>query len=605
MIGTARRGAGKGGSVRFMFPKSICIGGILATAVLVMFAGFGCGPEDGSKGPIVIEIDGKKISLEELREEYEVRYGAGSFDPLPLERKEGFLQTIGDKEVLLRHAKKSFGGLVAPYDRIAREAREMVLLDALERRLSEPAMRDSVAYAKLFEQLNKEMRLSWIINPSDSLVRVAREQISSGRPFEEVAEEYSEEPREQREASRGVWRTGETVPRAVVEELFFENHGPGYVTEVHRTPKGSELFWIDEVRPTDIRAKEKAQVSISQTIGSVLAKRRIEAWTDSLQGARALVIREEALPILTERMKAYWDSLSTRGADAPRVAEEYEPPVSRFTEEEQETVLYETDGRGVTIREFVDRLRYVPMRLWPSGYSIERVREAVERRVLIAWKLDAAKDLKLGDAPELHRRAAIDEERFLLEQLNEKEVAPSIEVTQEDIEAYYAERKESYWSEELIRFSYAVFPTKREAEQFYEEARDASGTWWVGQFTEFRRDRLDIFTVANSDDYLYSEPFPDSVRAMAELGRELGVTDVIEPVAYPSGGWAVSRIARRDHEGYRPLEYLTRGIRMILTRQRTDAKMQDIVEEGRERFGLKLYPEYLEPQESAETGEGG
>jgi hypothetical protein len=90
-----------------------------------------------------------------------------------------------------------------------------------------------------------------------------------------------------------------------------------------------------------------------------------------------------------------------------------------------------------------------------------------------------------------------------------------------------------------------------------------------------------------------------------ELGRDLGVTDVIEPVAYPSGGWAVGRVGRRDHAGYRPLKNLTEGIRMILERQRTDSMMQDLVDEGIERYGLKLYPELLAPQDSVATGQEG
>lgn len=572
---------------------------VTGVILLVSLSATSCGPDE-PEGPIVAEVGGDKISLDQVRTEFDNRERPGEFDKLTREQKEMFLATIADKEVLLRLSRKEYGGLVAPYDRLLREANERRLVSALEVYLSLPPSRDSVAINTMLEQFNKEIRVSWLINPSDSLANVARDRISAGEDFELVAKKYSKESPEKFRTSRGQWRTGAAVTEVFVEELFLEGHGPGYLSQVRAGPLGYELFRIEEVRETDISKRDITMRALDKIVRSILVRRRVDGWTDSLKDARSLELHEETLPILNMRMKEYWDGIAADPDAGKEVATAYESPISAFSEDERGMTLYETVDGAVTISDFAEDLRAVPMKLWPSGLSIDHDRKSVERRILFAWQVEIARELGFEDDSRLRRLAEIDEEKYLIEQMHE-EIAAKIDITDEDIEKYYIENKESYRSGDVIRFSYIVFPTEAEAKSFAAEAQEETGTWWVGRLSEFRRERPDIHTVPNSEDYDLTQPVPEEVRGMVELGRDKGVTDVLEAVEFPSGGWVVGRVIRRDLPGYRPLEKVSAGLRIVLTNRTTTEEMEKLIESGRESLNLKLYPENLEEPDTLQT----
>jgi hypothetical protein len=233
------------------------------------------------------------------------------------------------------------------------------------------------------------------------------------------------------------------------------------------------------------------------------------------------------------------------------------------------------------------------MTYWPRSRSIEVVRKVVEDRILADWKLEFARDQGLVANPALQKLAAMDEEKYLLQQFHDRVISPGIQVSAEDIEAYYTSNRESYRTGDEIRLSYVVFPTEEEAQNFYNWASDASVRWWLGQLGVLASERSDVHVVTETEDFDFSQSIPDSVSALVELGRDREANEVLDPISYHSGGWAVSRVLRRDRPGYRPLEKLAERIRQYLIDTRTNARMQELIEEGKVRFALNLYPENL------------
>jgi len=297
--------------------------------------------------------------------------------------------------------------------------------------------------------------------------------------------------------------------------------------------------------------------------------------------------------MVMERMTAHWDSLAEHGDQAPQIARDYEPPLFRFSEEEQEKIVCSLYGKEVTLRDYYDGLREVPMALWPGGNSLEIVETQFNARVLIGLQLDAAKKRKLDQTQAYRDTEKMNREKFQLEQLTREVVNDLADPSEEEIVGFYEEHRKEYVRGNKIRFSYAVFRRKVEADGFYEMAKDATGEWWSGRLGGYQQRRPDIFLVPNSPTYDLTEPIPDSVQVLVELGDDKNVTDVLPPARYSSGGWVVGRVLYRERPGILSLERTRNGITRILQGRKTNAVIDSIVALGRERYGVQSFPENL------------
>jgi hypothetical protein len=175
-------------------------------------------------------------------------------------------------------------------------------------------------------------------------------------------------------------------------------------------------------------------------------------------------------------------------------------------------------------------------------------------------------------------------------------IEPTIRVTPQDARQYYDQNMEQYKQGDKIRLSYIIFPTRGEADEFYAQASQKDGQWWGGKCTAYIQNRAkDVVVVANSPDYDLTQPIPEEIRGMVELGRERSVTDVLRPVQVPGKGWSVGRVVLRERPGYIGFEKVERGLLRRLTEERTGAKIDAMVEEGRAKYKLRLFPERLGP----------
>lgn len=550
----------------------------------------GCAP---AGGPPVIEMSDGKVSLEDLRQEHDMLNGAGSFDQLPLEDRKAFLSTIADKELLIRIAREETGGLKPPYDRLAREASDGQLLDAFDRLVLWPTVRDSVATMAMAEKMKKEILLHWLVTRSDSVSLAARQEVLAGMPFTDAVRKYSMDDSTRESGGVLPWIGPETLGIEFVKELILEERPAGYISEMRGTPRGFEFFEVQGYRALAPGVKENAVATYPELARLIRSYDRRNEFNDSLKTAHRFSLVPEAAAIVHRCMNAFWDSAGVAGRNAPEFAAKFEPPFIAYDPQELAQTLYTSDGKDVTIREFLESLRTVPITMWPNARKLDTVRAQIERRVLTGWRMDMARAKGLDKTVEFAWRKKYEEEKQLLESFQKDAIAKQITITPEEIQAYYQANLERFRTFDRLRLSYIVFAEDAEARRYQAKAAVSGDAWWGKYVSRFARTRKDLKVVTSSDVIDMTQPFDPEIKAVCEWARDKKVLDVSPVLRTPEGKPIVAMVQMRTLPGIQSLESVSRAVHRTLEDERVNALIDEKLKDARERLKQRVYPERL------------
>ncbi|MBD3160775.1 MAG: hypothetical protein GF346_01395 [Candidatus Eisenbacteria bacterium] len=533
----------------------------------------------------------------------EIRNGPGAFDSLSTEGKKSFLETIGDKEVLLQLAREDEDELLRPYEHAYQDALDGQLIRVLEHEETSWIAADTVGAEEYLPAYRKEYLVHWVMHPEDSLVTLAREQVLAGRPFAEVAAEFSMADSAVEKGGSLGWIRPTRIPLDFIEEIVLGYEGPGQVSSIKKIPYGYTFYKMGESRPFDLESDPEALRGTLRMIRDLRIRNRLEAFADSLLDAGGFELREENVPLLTERMSAFWDTLMVDEDLREKTRTTFEPPTWFFSEETKALPLYTYEGETVTIGAYLDGLAEAPPKMWPSMPDAEGVAKQIRDRVLLDKELRLARKQGLHETESFRAFEKLTRERMWIEQYQQETIRPQVEVTDEEIQAFYDERRDSYVMGDRIKLNYCVFPTRQGAREFYDKVEGKIAEVFAEESIRLDRQGELLNRVVGTPYYDYEQPLPDSLRPVLELGRDADISDVLPPAKLPSGGWAVARVILREKPGVKTLDEVRVGIERILQRQEFEALINQKIEEGRERFGLTLYPERLEQtEETAEAG---
>ena len=446
----------------------------------------GCITDGGDGTPVVIELKGGKVTLGELRAAYDDKAKKpGAWDAADGEARRAFLEVYGDKEVMVHAAREELGGLPADdAHRLALDS-DNRLIKALEAHVVNPVARDTAGTLAMFEPFRRQVRLLHFASRSDSVAALAREEVVDGVPFEEVFRKYVDDPFLIQRGPELNWMMGPTLGAQLAEEIFLSPREPGYLTEVRLTPLGYEFYRLLEFQPHEIDPDGDMPDLLSGSIRQIRTSRRVKEFLDSLQTAAAFEIDEEGVKVLKVGMAAYWDSLIAISRETKQRPREFRPPLWNFDAAQRARHLYDLRGRPHTIGPFLEGLSEIPPNLWPSAFGYEEFLRPIEIRIGIQHQLEYARAKGLDKDPEYVRETRKAEEKMLLDRFHVERVAPRVKPTKEEMAAFYeAHKDDKYLQREMIRLSYVVFPTEREARRFHDETVPKSYMYWGGRLKD-------------------------------------------------------------------------------------------------------------------------
>ncbi len=552
----------------------------------------GCAPgSKGPSGPVVLEMEGKKVTLEDLRLEYEHVNGDGSFAKATADQKSEFLKTTGDKDVLIAVAEEK-APLTPAQEKAWQSANDQKLLKGLEFKILAPIRADSATSKAMLETFKQQILANWLVTDSDSLTKVAKAEVAAGRPFAEVARKYSKADPTKVKDGEIDWTSAMQFGRDYAAELFLTAREPGYLSEVRSTPRGYELFQVKGYRPYDLSGFGEASF-FPQLVKEIRSHDRLTAWSDSLQKARGVQYHDDAIATLSRGMASYWDSLQAEVQKTRTHITDFRPPVSHFSADQLKTPLYQIGGKETTIGEFLGALPGVDPRMWPNTFGgPSGFRAQVNSIALMQLEVALARDLGIDRMPGYLLESRLDREKALLGNLSEMVTKEQPAITEEEKKAYYDAHTQDYTTKDVMLLSYLIFKTKPEAEHFYAEALKHPPDWWAEACGEYQKNP-DVRVVSNSPQIDKNNPSPE-VKPFVEKARNMKVNDMVGPTE-TVGGWGVARVAFNQFAGLLPMDKVEPSIERGITDGKVASAMQKLINEGKERYKLKLYPERLAP----------
>jgi peptidyl-prolyl cis-trans isomerase C len=566
-------------------------GGVLLGILILA----GCGRESGSTSPAVIELTDGRLTLDDLRAEFEMSNGPGSFRKADTETRRQFLDATADREVYVRIAREQLGNLDPAEIRRLDQLKGGRLLGLLDERVAAKVRADSVESERVArERLGREVQLLYFTDPADSVALRAYDEIARGRPFGDVARKYGKSPLMRDKGGEMDWVSAEKLGDDLVEEVFLRDRQPGYLTDLRRSRTGSEFIQIKGFRPLDIDGRPGLLQQLMAIVERSRRRQVLTAYRDSLLQAHRVEVDPDAASALQRVMAAFGDSVSKTGPKIGWRAAPSRPPVWRLDAASRTRPLLRVDGRDLSMEAFVQGLSQVPFQIWPSAPKPESFRHQIEFRILVDLRQEEARRLGLDRNPEYFAGIRIDEERMLRE-VFEGKLGREVSITPAEIREEYEKNKDTRYSQqEKMRISYLVFPTESEARVWLQQARGQNYLWWQNEIGRFQATRSDIKGVSQSPEIDLTQPLPETERPLIEKARDLNAGEILGDPVQMEGGWAAARVNDRQRAGYVPFERAEPRARSSLAKLKAQDKVSELMKEGKKRYHLKVLPEPLE-----------
>jgi peptidyl-prolyl cis-trans isomerase C len=447
-------------------------------------------------------------------------------------------------------------------DRIATRRRELAVA-RLEREeiLSKAEVTDDEVRAA-FEELYRRVTLRVATTYEREEAEALLAEVRAGGDFEALARERSKDPY----AARG--GLVESLPRADLQRAVAE---AAFALEPGKPfgPVSTEIGWavleVVSFEPPDEERFEAVRREIRDTVRFRKAEAAREALGLLLRERHPVTVHAEAVAAI-ERERVPDGRLVARPPD-PTAA------VARVGDAE---ITAEAYARALRLR-------------W-AGVRNEAAAEAAAPIVLdrmIGEELLAAEALArgYGEAPEALRELHAYETRLLVARYLEDVLAPGIEVTPEEMKAYYEEHRDGFRKPPRVHLAQITVATAPEAARLAGLAREGADFAWLA-----RRHSTDNLAKAGGDKG-WVEPRP-GVDSGNDALLAAAVGEVLDPV--PSGeAFVVYKVTAREERGVYGFEEVSGNVRQALFGQKATAAIDALVRTLRERSEIVVHQEVL------------
>lgn len=546
---------------------------ILAILLLGALVGLGLVVSCGKKsGKVVARVGSREITIEDYNQQYlaiSSRYRPRKMQTM--EAKERFLQDLINKEILASEAWRLGLGddpnLAMQMKFLTDQAVMTVLRDEeVERRVSVAPGELQEFYERQRERYHVE-----ILGFSDREEAVrAVERTRGGESFADLADESTVRRAYPRaDAGEISWGTFQEPLNSIVFGMK-----AGEVSDpVPMLDNNWAVVRVVEIIPNeDLPSFEDVKNSLVENLKNIKRRERFATWMHESIAKYQVEVDSDVAERVRERL--VWD---VSASDDPR---------PELTTEEAQLVLGTFRGGRWTLSDFLDRLMVMPKGSRPDvGMApkefVSTVRLMVTNEALLGEGYERGLDQQPGVRKRLDRAR---EERMVTALY--RSIVRDVTVTEEDVNHYYEEYKESLRSPAEYGLSRILTASEEEARSALEEIR--AGT----SFADVARARsLDSQTALGGGKMspATTDALPPEVR---EVAVELKEGEVGGPVE-TTEGWMVVRLDSYNPERELSLEEARNTILQQLMQTRQGEAFDSWLQEKREELGVEIYEDVL------------
>jgi len=563
---------------------------MLVAISLVAALALQCGRE--AKDPEVITLAGRSVLLSTIVRDYDRLNEANPWSVASPEERGRFVETYARKEVLLQKAREQCGPDLPD--------REQRLFNRWLDQREADALWSVVLDAKGFDQQRQDSiravksvqrQFSHVNTLFEKDVRAIYARVQAGEDFAKVCRE-ADAASEQISYFENLSHDRSEMPLEMADVLFALEK-PGQISEPFPSARyGWHLIRFDGERTIDPSLDEKAQEKAEMSYRQGRQFREEQRIRDKY---RFEIVSSENVSVMQKGFAPFYDSLT--GGNTKQFTVDFgrlRMPFANYTAEELARPLVRWQGGAWTIRDYLESLQSVHLYFWPSTGD----QAAVGQRVLRRMEQWAARQ-------EAAEKGLLSTEQFLADKQRKLDELTldcfygrsiqdyDFQVTVEQVQAYWQERKEKYMSPDEVTFGFIYFPGElRElATQGYQRLQQGAAWEEVGAQMA-RRDRRIVFEALMTPAKEYS--YPDvRDQALKFDVRPDGSPFVAEPIEV-RGDWLLLKIFTRSRPVVLDFQGAAEQAHRDLVGERMEERLLSLLDEFSKEYGLKINQKAIE-----------
>lgn len=416
-------------------------------------------PQQTRESNILASVNGEPLYVEDVSSvlgQMHEGVAADQRDDFDLDRM--IFRLVNDT-LLAQEARASGMGEDASIQRRLRNLRENLATSRLEKEeIIDRIELDPVEMERVYRKLFQIANLRIVSRKDEGEAREIRQELEAGADIEALARERSQDPYSMRGGLIN------DIPRmdlpGPIQEVVFSAQ-PGDLVGPIRTGTGWSVIRVDSLEPADLGQFEHRQ----GTVRNVIVFDQKEALREDL-----LARLRETHPVRLHE-EAY-DAIGVTRMSDGRLLPKIEDP---------DAVVIDAGGRQVLAAQFGQALA----ERWGTITDPE-IALAIKPILLDNLTVDeliTAEALRrgYGDTPEVVRELHARDTNLLVNLYLNTVVAPQVEVSRDEMEAYYEENRDQFRKPPRMRISQLTVESKEEADRILALARSGAEFAWLAR----------------------------------------------------------------------------------------------------------------------------
>lgn len=430
----------------------------MCTAAAVLLLGLaGC----GQKSDLVATVGDQVITRAEFEQGFGAQPQSFSSYEAELERRQQFLDGLVDQKLLLIGAYRQGLDKSDEIQRLIDQQQAKFLLDQLyKQEIVDKVQVSDAAVRTWYDNMGEEIHARHILLETREAALDAKTELDGGAEFEALARDRSKDPSAQQNAGDLGWFRWGAMVQPFQEAAFAL--ADSAVSEPVQTDFGWHIIQLLGRRQVDRQPFDQMQEAIRQQLTQQNTGVRLKTFLDDIRAKAELRIDTAQLALVR---RTYRD---TTGGPLPYMSN---LDVGMLNEKQQRAPILRYLDTSLATGQFVTLTNNVPPVNRPSFDDTLKLKEFAFQMIYVPILEREARRLRIDHSEEYKQAVRQFKETLMADKMRSDLVQRPVDVSVEQVRAYYDEHPEEFSTPPQVRVREALLGSQAEADEIIEKVR--------------------------------------------------------------------------------------------------------------------------------------
>jgi peptidyl-prolyl cis-trans isomerase C len=556
------------------------VGVLLCLGIFSLAWALGCAKNEGK---IVAQVGDRKITVDDLEEEYKqasrlVIQGRSELD----RRKDALDQLIRDQIVILGAYKEGLNNEVENDTNVQKQKNQILLTELYKKEILAKSKVSESEIKDQYEKMKEEIHAMHILVETEAQADSIYQKLKEGADFAQLAKEKSIDPSAQKNGGDlGFFGWGKMLPE--FQEVAFKLKD-GEISRPVKTMYGWHIIKLVERRTAEQPPFEKAKDMIRAQLERDRSQKRVREYFDELKKKINFKLNEKALDLLmSKKTETPPDTLGLR-----RMGDQLD--INSFTDEEKNMNLFTYKDGQTTVGAFVEEFNSMPPMYRPKLDDKEKIGQIVFQSIVTDILLKVAGDQGLEKSKDFKDSWQKLVEQEMAKRMRAEVILKGVGITEEEIQSYYDRHPDRYEKPAEVHIKEILVKTEPEASDILNQLKKGAdfdklaGEKTIRTAVKNNGGDLGSFTRAR-----YPELFDAAITMkIGELSGPIKFTDRQLGESY-----AVIKLIEKKEAGKTPLEEIKDQVTLQARNEKDNQIFNQWIDQQKTRLPIEINEEVL------------